>query len=70
MLIRFIDKPWNSFIMTSFQCLLRMRRTFAKNKFVLGEDYEHFTTTHAATLQSKAARKSVGRSELRSRESS
>src|SRR4029077_20809722 len=46
--------------MTPPQRLARMRRTFAKNRLILVEDYEHFATPHVAASQIKAAHKSAG----------
>ena len=42
--------------------------SFAKNRSVLMEDYEHFTTPHVPIPQSKAARKSAEQSAQQSRE--
>lgn len=53
------------------QRLARMRKTFAKERGVLVEDYQHFTrpatvtTPDAPTLPSKAVRTSAERSEPR-----
>jgi hypothetical protein len=51
---------------TSIQRLVRMRKSFEKNKSVLTEDYKYFITPDATPrepiLRNKAARKSVERS--------
>ena len=49
-------------IMTPAQRIARIRRTFDKNRSVLVEDYEYFTTPRVSTPPSKAARKSAERS--------
>ena len=54
--------------MRPLQRLARMRRTFAKDRSVLAEDYEHFTTPHVSIPPSTVARKSATLSERQSRE--
>ena len=44
--------------MTSVARLKRMRTSFERNRSVLVEDYEHFTTPDVPTPPSKAERKS------------
>lgn len=44
--------------MTPLQRLTRMRRAFAKNRSILMDDYEYFTTPRVPIPQSKAAHKS------------
>jgi hypothetical protein len=47
--------------MTPNQRLERMRKSFDKNKTILADDYEYFTTPHESIPQSKVARKSAER---------
>ena len=44
--------------MTPAQRLLRMRRSFAKDKSIASEDYEHFTTPDAPNSPSTTERTS------------
>lgn len=48
------------------QRLARMHRSFAKNRSVLIEDYDHFTKLHAPIPQNKAERRSAEQSERQS----
>ncbi len=54
--------------MTPLQRLIRMRRTFATNRSIALEDYEHFTKPRAPIPQNKAEHKSAEQSEPQSPE--
>jgi hypothetical protein len=57
---------------TPYQRLARMRKSFARNKSVLTEDYKYFITPdvsampRVSTPRNKAARKSAERSAMKS----
>ena len=56
---------------TEFQRIARMRRTFAKNRSILVEDYEYFTMPHESIRQNKVEHKSAepsGRQSLKQSE--
>lgn len=48
------------------QRIARMHESFEKDKSVLADDYEYFTTPRASTLPNKVEHTSAGRSERQS----
>jgi hypothetical protein len=62
--------------LTPCERLIRMRKSFERNKSVLAEDYQYFSTLEASLMprapihRNKVARMSVGQCERRSQEQS